>query len=155
MPRFIRCASILFACLALSAFGSTGCGDSSESSAGTGGMGAAGTGGTGGSSGFGGQGGDGAAGGAGGTGGIIAPKEQEVLLVGGFMSEIYTELSLHLEDELNAALRNKARTLNVHIDLPLNQSIDIAIGDAIANALPRISLPLEPGGFISFHTQEA
>jgi len=118
-------------------------------------MGAAGTGGTGGSSGFGGQGGDGAAGGAGGTGGIIAPKEQEVLLVGGFMSEIYTELSLHLEDELNTALRNKARTLNVHIDLPLNQSIDIAIGDAIANALPRISLPLEPGGFISFHTQEA
>lgn len=70
------------------------------------------------------------------------------------MSELYEALSLHLEDEINDALRQRARTLNVHIELPLNQSIDIPIGDAIADALPRISLPLEPGGFISFHTQE-
>jgi len=91
----------------------------------------------------------------GGTGGIDPlPREQEVLLVGGFMSELYEALSLHLEDELNAALRLRARALNVHIDLPLNRSIDIPIGDAIADALPRISLPIEPGGFITFHTQE-
>ncbi|MGB8330745.1 MAG: hypothetical protein WCE62_11515 [Polyangiales bacterium] len=153
MLRFIRHSCALYACLALSTFGLTGCGDSSVGTAGTGGSGgAAAMGGTGGEAGFGGQGGVGA---AGGTGGIDAPKDQEILLVGGFMSELYTELSLHLEDGLNTALRDTARVLNVHIDLPLNQSIDIAIGDTIANALPRISLPLQPGGFISFHTQEA
>jgi hypothetical protein len=69
------------------------------------------------------------------------------------MSEFYGELSVNLENEVNAALRNAARTLNVHVDLPLNKDIDIAIGDAIAEALPRIELPLQPGAFISFHTQ--
>ena len=88
-------------------------------------------------------------------GGIdVQPKEQEVLLVGGFMSELYEALSVHLESEFNAALRNAARSLNVHIDLPLNQSIDIAIGDAIAGALPWFDLPIQPGGFITFYTQE-
>jgi hypothetical protein len=93
-------------------------------------------------------------GGAGGVGGIAEPsKEHKVLFVGGFMSQLYEELSLNLENQINTALENAARALNVHIDLPFNQSIDIAIGDAIANALPRIELPIEPGGFISFHTQ--
>jgi hypothetical protein len=76
-----------------------------------------------------------------------------VLFVGGFMSEFYGELSRNLENEINAALENAARALNVHVDLPLGKSIDIAIGDAIADALPRIELPIEPGRFISFHTQ--
>jgi triacylglycerol esterase/lipase EstA (alpha/beta hydrolase family) len=80
-------------------------------------------------------------------------KGQEVLFIGGFMSELYEELSANLEDEINAALQDSARALNVHIDLPLDQSIDIPIGDAIANALPRLELPIEPGGFISFYTQ--
>jgi len=94
--------------------------------------------------------------GAGGSRGVAAitlPKGQEVLFIGGFMSEFYTELSLNLENEVNVALQNAARALNVHIDLPLDQSIDIAIGDAIADALPRIELPIEPGRFISFDTQ--
>jgi pimeloyl-ACP methyl ester carboxylesterase len=76
-----------------------------------------------------------------------------VLFVGGFMSEFYGELSRNLENEINAALENAARALNVHIDLPLDKDIDIAIGDAIADALPRIELLIEPGRFISFHTQ--
>lgn len=70
------------------------------------------------------------------------------------MSELYEALSLHLENQINAALRNAARSLNVHIDLLFNQSIDIAIGDAIASALPWFDLPIQPGGFISFHSQE-
>ena len=41
----------------------------------------------------------------------------------------------------------------MHIDLPFDKSIDIPIGDAIADALPRVELPIEPGRFISFHTQ--
>jgi hypothetical protein len=114
----------------------------------------AGAGGLGGSGGAGGDGGSSGTGGAGGVGGIAElPKDQEVLFVGGFMSELYEELSLHLENEINAGLRNAARALNVHIDLPLNQSIDIPIGDAIANALPRIELPIESGGFITFYAQ--
>jgi hypothetical protein len=76
-----------------------------------------------------------------------------VLFVGGFMSEFYGELRRNLENEINAALENAARALNVHIDLPLDKDIDIAIGDAIADALPQIELPIEPGRFISFHTQ--
>jgi len=76
-----------------------------------------------------------------------------VLFVGGFMSEVYGELGRNLENEINAALENAARALNVHVDLPLSKSIDIAIGDAIADALPRIELRIEPGRFISFHTQ--
>lgn len=118
--------------------------------------GAAGTRGTAGSGGAAGVGGSVGMGGAGGMDGIsLPPKEQEVLFVGGFMSELYEELSLNLENEINAALRNAARSLNVHIDLPLNQSIDIAIGDAIAGALPWVSLPIETGGFVSFYTQES
>jgi hypothetical protein len=167
----IRTRYILYAALILVAASSSACGGSSnDREGGAGGTGAvAGTGGTageggtagtdgtsgsGGAAGMGG-GGEGGAGGAGGIGGIdVKPKEQEVLLVGGFMSELYEALSLHLESEINAALRNAARALNVHIELPLNQSIDIAIGDAIADALPYFELPLEPGGFITFYTQE-
>lgn len=146
----------LVALAALIALGLLACSDSPDDSAGAGGIGAAGEGGNGGAAAAAGNGGNAGVGGSGGAGGIDpAPKAQEVLLVGGFMSELYEALSLHLEDAINAALRAKARTLNVRIDLPLNQSIDIAIGDAIANALPRVDLPIEPGGFITFHTQEA
>jgi hypothetical protein len=84
---------------------------------------------------------------------ITLPKGHEVLFVGGFMSEFYGELSRNLENEVNAALKNAALALNVHIDLPFDKSIDIPIGDAIAEALPRVELPIEPGRFISFHTQ--
>jgi hypothetical protein len=84
---------------------------------------------------------------------ITLPKGQEVLFVGGFMSEFYDELSRNLENEINAELKNAALALNVHIDLPFDKSIDIPIGDAIAEALPRVELPIEPGRFISFHTQ--
>ena len=69
------------------------------------------------------------------------------------MSEFYDELSRNLENEINAELKNAALALNVHVDLPLNKSIDIPIGDAIADALPRVELPIEPGTFVSFHTQ--
>ena len=122
---------VLCACLALASLASDGCSKSSKSGSSRGG-------------------------GAGGSDGIAAitlPKGQEVLFVGGFMSQLYEELSLNLENDINRALKNAARTLNVHVDLPLNKSIDMAIGDAIANALPRIELPIEPGGFMSFHTQ--
>ena len=84
---------------------------------------------------------------------ITLPRGQEVLFVGGFMSEFYDELSRNLENEINAELKNAALALNVHIDLPFDKSIDIPIGDAIAEALPRVELPIEPGRFISFHTQ--
>jgi len=113
--------------------------------------GSAGIGGSGGGAGVGGSSGTDGAGGMGGTAAL--PEEQEVLFVGGFMSQLYEEMSLNLENDMNRALQNAARVLNVHIDLPLNQSIDIAIGDAIADALPRIELPIEPGGYISFYTQ--
>lgn len=153
--RSTRDRCVLYACLALSTFGLAGCSDCSGAcSGGTGGSGGAD--GSGGSSGTAGAGAGGSSGmaGVGGMGGIAeSSKEQEVLFVGGFMSQLYEELSLHLENEINAALENAARALNVHIDLPLNQSIDIPIGDTIANALPRIELPIEPGGFISFYTQ--
>jgi len=112
-----------------------------------------------------GSGGEAGQGGTGGTGGKDVTGElsdtappvlgtgQQVLFIGGFLSELYEELSLNLEDEINDALQSSARTLNVHIDLPFDQSIDIPIGDAIANALPRIDLPIQPGGFITFYTQ--
>ena len=122
---------VLCACLALASFASYGCGKSCK----------------------GGSSGGGGAGGSDGIAAITLPKGQEVLFVGGFMSEFYGELSHNLENDINRALENAARALNVHIDLPLNKSIDMAIGDAIANALPRIELPIEPGGFMSFHTQ--
>ena len=147
----------LAAALAISV---SACGDSQSAAGGTGGTRDTGLGGEGGNGGIAAAGGMGGAGqggadASGGAGGDSTPRDQEVLFVGGFMSELYEALSLHLEDAINAALRQRARSLNVRIELPLNQSIDIPIGDAIANALPRITLPLEPGGFISFHTQEA
>jgi hypothetical protein len=152
----LTCALAAFA--ALIALGLSACSDSPDNSPGAGGTGAAGDGGNGGTAaapGLGGNSGNAGAGASGGASGIdSAPKAQEVLLVGGFMSELYAALSVHLEDEINTALRARARTLNVRIDLPLNRSINIPIGDAIASALPRINLPLEPGGFITFHTQE-
>ena len=80
-------------------------------------------------------------------------KNQEVLFIGGLMSELYEELSLSLEDELNAALARAARSLNVHIELPGEGSIFLPIGDEIAEALPRIEIDVAPGRFVSFYTQ--
>jgi hypothetical protein len=80
-------------------------------------------------------------------------ENQEVLFIGGLMSELYEELSLSLEDELNAALERAARSLNVHIALPGERSIFLPIGDDIAEALPRIEIDVVPGRFISFYTQ--
>ncbi|MBT8470173.1 MAG: hypothetical protein HKN10_03670 [Myxococcales bacterium] len=84
---------------------------------------------------------------------LILDEGQEVLFVGGFMSELYEELSVNLENEINEALQDAARALNVHIDLPFARDIDIPIGDSIANALPRVDLPIEPGGFVTFYRQ--
>lgn len=69
------------------------------------------------------------------------------------MSQLYDALSDHLEDQLNDALERGARSLNVHLELPGERSFDAAIGDAIAEALPEIDLPIEPGHFMSFYTQ--
>jgi hypothetical protein len=80
-------------------------------------------------------------------------RGQEVWFVGGFMSQLYDAMSTHLQDELNDALERAARSLNVHLDLPGDRSLDIEIGDAIADALPEIDLPIEQGHFISFYTQ--
>jgi hypothetical protein len=134
---------VLSACLALASLALSGCTKSSNGCSGE-------TPGTGGASGV-----TGSAGVGGGRAiaPIALPKGHEVLFVGGFMSEFYGELSLNLENEVNDALENAARALNVHVDLPLDQSIDVAIGDAIADALPRIELPIEPGRLISFQTQ--
>lgn len=149
-------SGVLFACVALAIFGSAGCRDCS-------GCAADGIGGLDGSAGVGAGGGAGGAAGAGGSSVVSGakrvgtraklPKNLQVLFVGGFMSELYDELSVNLEDEINDALQRAARSLNVHVDLPGEKSIDIAIGDAIANALPRIGLPIEPGRFVSFYTQ--
>jgi hypothetical protein len=164
-PSATMASSNLLKCIrlplaALLAVGLLGCSDSTDPSAGTGGTGAGGTGGAaaaggaGGEAGAGAYGGNAGAGASGGTGGIVSPaKTQEVLFVGGFMSELYESLSRYVQNELDAALERRARSLNVHIDLPLNQSINIPIGDAIADALPTVSI-IEPGGFVSFHTQE-
>jgi hypothetical protein len=84
---------------------------------------------------------------------LVLGEGQEVLFVGGFLSELYEELSVNLEDQINEALQDAARTLNVHIDLPLARDIDIPIGDSIANALPRVDLPIKPGGFVTFYRQ--
>jgi len=139
---------------ALLAVGLLGCSGSADAPGGAGGMGSGGEGGNGGAAAGGGAGGEAGAGASGGTGGIVSsPKTQEVLFVGGFMSELYESLSLYVQNELDAALEERARSLNVSIDLPLNQSINIPIGDAIADALPSVSI-IEPGGFVSFHTQE-
>jgi len=84
---------------------------------------------------------------------LVLDEGQEVLFVGGFLSELYEELSVNLEDEINEALQDAARALNVHIDLPLARDIDIPIGDSIANALPRVDLPIRAGGFVTFYRQ--
>jgi hypothetical protein len=80
-------------------------------------------------------------------------RGHEVWFVGGFMSELYDALSVQLENEINAALERSARSLNLHLDLPGDRNLDLAIGDAIADALPRIDLPIEQGRFVSFYTQ--
>jgi triacylglycerol esterase/lipase EstA (alpha/beta hydrolase family) len=80
-------------------------------------------------------------------------KNREVLFVGGLMSELYDQLSVNLENEINDALDRTARALNVHIDLPGGRDIDLPIGDAIADALPEVDLPIRPGRFTSFYTQ--
>lgn len=94
------------------------------------------------------------------AGGSVAPSpwpevfsNREVLFVGGLMSELYDQLSINLENEINEALDRTARQLNVHIDLPGDRDIDLPIGDAIADALPKVDLPIRPGRFISFYTQ--
>ncbi|MFZ1862667.1 MAG: hypothetical protein WAU39_00475 [Polyangiales bacterium] len=69
------------------------------------------------------------------------------------MSQLYDALSNHLESEINDALGRAARSLNVHLELPGDRSFDVTIGDAIADALPEIDLPIEQGHFISFYTQ--
>lgn len=131
--------------------------DGAGGNAGSGGSGVeAGKGGTGGLSAVGGTAGVGVAGKARNpddTAPLVLNQGKQVLFVGGFLSKLYEELSLDLEDEINDALQSSARSLNVHIDLPFDQSIDIPIGDAIANALPRIDLPIQSGGFITFYTQ--
>jgi triacylglycerol esterase/lipase EstA (alpha/beta hydrolase family) len=80
-------------------------------------------------------------------------KNREVLFVGGLMSELYDQLSVNLENEINDELDRTARALNVHIDLPGDRDIDLPIGDAIADALPEVDLPIRPGRFTSFYTQ--
>jgi len=80
-------------------------------------------------------------------------RGQEVWFVGGFMSQLYDALSEQLEDEINQALQRAARSLNMHLDLPGDRSLDLALGDAVAEALPRIDLPIEEGRFMTFYTQ--
>ena len=79
--------------------------------------------------------------------------DREVLFVGGLMSELYYQLSVNLEKEINEALDRSARRLNVHIDLPGDADIDLPIGDALADALPEVDLPIRPGRFFTFFTQ--
>ena len=80
-------------------------------------------------------------------------RGQEVWFVSGFMSQLYDALSEQLEDEINQALQRTARSLNAHLDLPGDRSLDLAIGDAVADALPRIDLPIAEGRFMTFYTQ--
>lgn len=77
----------------------------------------------------------------------------EVWFVGGFMSQLYDALSSQLEDEINDAIDDAARSLNVELDLPGGRELDLGLGDAIADALPRIDLPIEEGRFMSFYSQ--
>ncbi|MBW1906972.1 MAG: hypothetical protein JRJ24_17055, partial [Deltaproteobacteria bacterium] len=77
---------LLCACLALASLAFSGCTKSSQGgSAGSGGAGGAGS---------------AAVGGSGGVATITLPKGQEILFVGGFMSEFYGELSVNLENEV-------------------------------------------------------
>ncbi len=66
-----------------------------------------------------------------------APGDPLVLLVPGFMSQLYRAFSIYGESVINAALTNAARQVPV-------------IGDRIADALPTIDLPVPSGGFITF-----
>jgi len=138
--------SALWLCLCLSTLGFAGC---SRSSVGC----SPGAAGAGGAAGSGGAKIDSAPGELAATTPLVLDEGQEVLFVGGFLSELYEELSVNLEDEINEALQDAARALNVHIDLPFARDIDIPIGDSIANALPRVDLPIRPGGFVSFYRQ--
>ena len=142
----IRTCSAIWLCLCLSTLSFAGCGRSSAGCS----PGAAGAGGAAGS---GGTGIDLALGEPTAAAPLVLGEGQEVLFVGGFLSELYEELSVNLEDQINEALQDAARTLNVHIDLPLARDIDIPIGDSIANALPRVDLPIKPGGFVTFYRQ--
>jgi hypothetical protein len=65
------------------------------------------------------------------------PGDPLVLLVPGFMSQLYKAFSMYGESLINAALRNAA------LQVPV-------IGDRIANLLPTIDLPVPAGGFITF-----
>jgi pimeloyl-ACP methyl ester carboxylesterase len=78
---------------------------------------------------------------------------QEVWFVGGFMSELYDALSGQLEDEINRQLQESARSLNLSLQIPGGSTLDAPIGDAIADALPRIDLPIGEGVFTSFYSQ--
>ena len=71
-----------------------------------------------------------------------APGDPLVLLVPGFMSQLYRAFSIHGESLINAALADAARQVPV-------------IGDRIAGALPTIDLPVPPGGFITFASLKA
>ena len=64
-------------------------------------------------------------------------RDDLLLFVPGFMSELYTAFSVYAEQAINQQLRNSAGNVPV-------------IGDRIATALPWIDLPIEPGGFVSF-----
>lgn len=64
-------------------------------------------------------------------------KDDLVLFVPGFMSQIYTAFSIYGEQVINAELRAAARVIPV-------------IGDRIAGALPVIRLPIPSGGLITF-----
>jgi triacylglycerol esterase/lipase EstA (alpha/beta hydrolase family) len=65
-----------------------------------------------------------------------------VLLVPGFMSQLYKAFSIYGETLINAALRNAA------LQVPV-------IGDRIADLLPTIDLPVPAGGFITFDSLKA
>lgn len=74
---------------------------------------------------------------------VVAPRgDPLVLLVPGFMSQLYEAFSIYGEGLINAALRNAA------LQVPV-------IGDRIAGLLPAIDLPVPAGGFITFDSLTA
>ena len=62
-----------------------------------------------------------------------------VLLVPGFLAQIYSALGRHAESELNRSIRFAARKVPF-------------IGRRIAKEIPPIELPLDRDALISFHT---
>jgi len=68
-------------------------------------------------------------------------KEDLVVFVPGFMSQLYTAFSLYGEQVINAELKATAATVPV-------------IGDRIAAQLPTIHLPIPAGGFVTFDSLE-